>query len=158
MESTTNQETATQEILPWRELILDSSTRHGVSPALVSAVISRESNGRNIIGDGGHGRGLMQIDDRWHGEFLEANSEGLDPATNIDYGTKLLRNLTREFEGNLSAAIAAYNQGSGNVWRRLRAGEDVDRGTTGGDYSADVLRRMELFQQIFIRSEDANRL
>jgi hypothetical protein len=33
-------------------------------PEVLMAIASRETNMRNIIGDGGHGYGVMQIDDR----------------------------------------------------------------------------------------------
>jgi len=37
----------------------------GVGPALLLAMGSRETNLANITGDGGHGRGWLQIDDRF---------------------------------------------------------------------------------------------
>ena len=49
----------------------------GIGAALLLALGSRETNMRNIAGDGGHGRGWLQIDDRFHREFL-ATHRGCD--------------------------------------------------------------------------------
>lgn len=42
----------------------------------------------------------------------------------------------------LRAAISAYNTGAGNVIQAVAAGRDTDITTTGGDYAAGVLQRM----------------
>lgn len=42
-------------------------------------------------------------------------SDPFDPRENIMGGAKLLASNLREFGGNLSLALAAYNAGSGNV-------------------------------------------
>ena len=137
------------EVLPWKKLINNAAVRHEIDPALIAAIISRESRGKNIIGDYGHGRGLMQIDDRWHREFLDSNYDGLEPGANIDYGTKLLRANLDRFDGDVRAAIAAYNAGVGAVHRALGQGKDVDRVTTGGNYSSDILARTEIMKDLF---------
>lgn len=123
-----------------------ASQKYNIPPEIIAGVISRETNGRNIIGDGGHGHGLMQIDDRFHGSFLRSHQNGLDPASNIDYGTSLLRNNLDHFNGDYRKALAAYNAGIGGVERAVRNGRSPDSATTGGDYSADVLRRAEGFK------------
>src|ERR687885_333162 len=47
---------------------LDAEAAHGLPHGLLLAVASRETNCRNVIGDGGHGRGVFQIDDPPPGE------------------------------------------------------------------------------------------
>ena len=42
----------------------------GIGAALLLALGSRETNMRNIVGDSGHGRGWLQIDDRFHNMWL----------------------------------------------------------------------------------------
>ena len=44
------------------------------------------------------------------------------------------------------AAVAAYNCGVGNVHKSIAEGKDPDYRTARGDYSRDVLRRMELLR------------
>ena len=41
-----------------------AAERYQLPPEILLAIASRETNMRNIIGDGGHGYGIMQIDDR----------------------------------------------------------------------------------------------
>src|SRR5438309_11296947 len=38
----------------------------GLPPGMLYAVGSRETNLRNVVGDGGHGHGVFQLDDRSH--------------------------------------------------------------------------------------------
>src|SRR3954471_11864244 len=40
--------------------------------ALLCAIGSRETNLHNIVGDGGHGRGMFQQDDRYQQSFLSS--------------------------------------------------------------------------------------
>ena len=133
----------------YEKAIGEASRRSGISRELLTAVISRESGGRNVRGDGGHGRGLMQIDDRYppHAQWLKANRDGLDPHTNIGYGAALLAENLASFDGIEHAALAAYNAGPAAVRRALARGADPDSVTTGRDYSADVLRRARSFAE-----------
>lgn len=112
----------------------------------------------NGLGDSGHGHGIMQIDDRSHGEWIR-NHNWRDPATNIEYGADVWLEDLEFFDlhGDLVdhdtikeiwAATAAFNCGAGNVRRALRAGRDVDHYTTGKNYSADIRSIM-----VYLRSQ-----
>lgn len=133
-----------------------------LSPSIVAGIGSRESGwglflspkGPTGTGDGGHGRGLMQIDDRYHQTFINSG-RWRDPRENIMYGMKnvlgeyynyLDRTTNLQGVDLLRGAIAAYNAGPGNVERALREGRDIDYYTTGQDYSWDVLNRAGYFQ------------
>jgi peptidoglycan hydrolase-like protein with peptidoglycan-binding domain len=98
---------------------------------------SRETNLQNIRGDGGHGRGVWQRDDRsWNipGNYdNDVHLQAEDAATLL---TGNIRALGR------AGGIAAYNCGAGNVRKALSRGKGVDAYTAGGDYSADVLARL----------------
>jgi hypothetical protein len=133
--------------LPPLELALD-----------VAGIISRETGGQNILGDNGHGHGLMQIDDRFHGPWLVANQNGLVPASNIEQGTMIYLDGLHVIANHEQAAgratetgkvrraaMAAYNAGVHRVLEALDAGRDPDEHTTGGDYGKDVWRRREEF-------------
>ncbi len=146
----------------YKDFILSSAQQHGWRPEVIAGILSRESRFGLILdadfkGDAGHGHGLMQIDDRSFGDWLAAN-DWTDPATNIEFGVKVLTgkyNYLNTHGGfnNLTdaqceqASIAAYNCGEGNVLKVIRAGADIDRRTAGGDYSADVLARAEQFKE-----------
>src|SRR6185312_2217418 len=47
----------------WLPFFNEAATQFSFPVALLLAIASRESNVQNILGDGGHGRGIMQIDD-----------------------------------------------------------------------------------------------
>lgn len=87
---------------------------HGLDPALLAAVAAQETGGpgtnggRNITGDGGHGHGLFQIDDRYHA-FARTPS-AMDPAANAQYAAGMLSGLIRRY-GSVHRALSAYNAG-----------------------------------------------
>ena len=47
----------------WIKFFKTAAERYQLPPEILLAIASRETNMRNIIGDGGHGYGIMQIDD-----------------------------------------------------------------------------------------------
>lgn len=73
---------------------------------------SRETNLTNEVGDGGHGHGVFQLDDRSHdipaGFDSSVDTQALKaaamPAANI-----------ASFQGDLHCGVSAYNCGAGNV-------------------------------------------
>ena len=60
---------------------------------------------------------------RWRREPAPSDPALLDPKLNLSYGAQYLERLIERFPGNLPAALAAYNAGSGTVsaWARLQA-------------------------------------
>lgn len=117
-------------------------------------------------GDYGHGRGLPQVDDRWHKDFV-ATGDWTDAEKSMDYalGQVLVpalnrfRNADVDDELKLRAGVAAYNAPPIKVERALKKAlekgldPDPDEVTTGGDYSADVLRRVEAIRHLGILEE-----
>jgi len=153
--------------IQWKEIkskylsfIKDSASKYNIDPAIICAIISREScaclilnpPGPGGVGDQGHGRGICQIDDRSHAFFTSSN-DWKDPAKNIDYGMNLLRNNIDYFlkkdpnkELALRRAIAGYNCGNGNVNKTIESNSDVDSRTANQDYSKNVLERAVFFR------------
>jgi membrane-bound lytic murein transglycosylase MltF len=121
---------------------------------ILAAIMDRETGGNNIDGDGGHGRGLMQVDDRFHGAWLAAHDQGHDPQSNVAKGCEILCSGLMAAhplhpDDKLRVAIAAYNCGLPRALKAAAEG-DPDKYTTPGpthhpDYSADVLRRRNEF-------------
>lgn len=109
-------------------------------------------------GDHGHGRGLMQIDDRWHQEFI-ASGDWKDPRLNVRYAVLNVLKLNHNWlfskfpasdeEFRIRMMLSSYNCGAGNVRKAVRAGLDPDFYTTGKDYAFDVLRRAEEWRAMF---------
>jgi LysM repeat protein len=129
----------------WIPYVEAAAAQYDLPPALLFAVMSRESNGNNELGDGGHGHGLMQIDDRSWGSWLATHDDGMDPASNIMEGAAILRSNIDYFGGNVAYGLAGYNCGAGNVEKALAAGLGPDGYTTFGNYSSDVLSRVAMF-------------
>lgn len=114
------------------DVIRQQSREKGVDAALIAAVIYSESKFSDRTSSAG-ARGLMQITPEAANE-IERHSGGTtfslkdlsDPEINIRYGTYLLRELLDRYDGDVVAALAAYNAGPGNVDR-----------WGGGDLSVD---------------------
>jgi hypothetical protein len=96
--------------------IESAARRYGLNPNLLAAVAAQETGGpgsnagHNIVGDGGHGHGLFQIDDRWHP--FASSKAAMDPAQNADYAAGMLSGLLKRYGGNMHEALSAYNSGS----------------------------------------------
>lgn len=96
--------------------IVQAARHWGLDPRLLAAVAAQETggpgsdSGRNVVGDGGHGHGLFQIDDRYH-PFARTPA-AMDPAQNADYAAHLLHDSLERYGGDVHAALSAYNAGS----------------------------------------------
>jgi hypothetical protein len=135
--------------------IAGAAQRYGLDPTLLAAVAAQETGGpgsnggRNEVGDGGHGRGLFQIDDRWH-DFAKSGA-AMDPAQNADYAAGMLSGLLKRYGGNVKEALSAYNSGSPTPKGTSTTWAD---GQTL-DYADSVLRH---YQQLGSSDDGADRL
>jgi hypothetical protein len=185
----------------WTDELVAGAEVTGEDPLLLAAIMDRESLGgdalipkgpagtgdwrfytdvltgkRHRIGALGHGRGLMQVDDRHHAEWIaRLDGRGVPlwqkPFDNIAYGARLLaanrRFLVRALAGYppsvvAAAAVASYNCGLRGALRHLRklgpkAPElnllvAADASTTGCNYSRDVLSRRAAFHANALRA------
>ena len=125
-------------------------------PAGWLAIASRETNCRDIVGDGGFGRGVFQIDSRSHADFLAANPgpNGIPPlpaAANYAAGIAAsglaaAKKLALAGDAAIKFAAAAYNAGEGGATTGLKERGDPDARTTNRNYGDDVLTRLHLIQ------------
>lgn len=96
--------------------IANAARRFKIDPNLLAAVAAQETGGpgsnagRNVVGDGGHGRGIFQIDDRWHS--FASTPAAMDPAQNADYAAGMISGLLKRYGGDVHEALSAYNAGS----------------------------------------------
>jgi hypothetical protein len=108
---------AAVEDYPYQALVRAAALRHGLSEALLHAVIKVESNFNPRAVSAKGARGLMQL--------MPATARRLgvrdvfDPAANIDGGARYLKELLVQFRNDVTLAVAAYNAGPGAV-RRAR--------------------------------------
>jgi soluble lytic murein transglycosylase len=124
-------------------------------PALLAAVIYAESRFVDQTSSAG-ARGLMQITPDT-ADTIEALSGGetftyedlADPDLNIRYGSFYLRYLLHRYEGNVVAALAAYNAGEGHSdeWGGASLEvEDIQFPETV-DYVNEVLDKQEAYRK-----------
>jgi hypothetical protein len=141
------------KLMPWWPKIRALGLQYGFPPTRFAAIASRESRVEVVLGDHGHGCGLVQIDDRSESEWCEswkgryAIARAMPPSPERDAAFRFLgelslkkgaeilvrkRDYLRSHFPDLSpadllrAATAAYNTGEGNVAASLRTGRDVD--------------------------------
>jgi hypothetical protein len=160
-----------EKLAPFLADILTASREAGEDPATLAALVMRESGATwapgyapkgdpKGYGDKGHGHGLVQIDDRWHGEWLR-KSDWWVPLV-------ILRKACAELRSNRSllklyhsappsnhpdfnrVVLAGYNCGLGRARKGWLTFGDPDHFTAGsrhsagkGDYSAWVLAKAE---------------
>lgn len=83
----------------------------GVEYELALAVIRRETEYRNIAGDGGNSIGYMQVQPRWHRDRMTrlGVTDLSDPLSNFRVGCDYLAELMDKY--SLEEALTAYNSG-----------------------------------------------
>lgn len=143
--------------LPLRhdDIIRQQAAEKGVPADLIAAVIYEESKFEDQTSTAG-ARGLMQITPDT-ADTIENLSGGetfvyddlADPELNIRYGTFYLAYLLDKYDGDVVAALAAYNAGEGNADEWGGAGmkiDDIEFPETY-DYVQDVLDRRDEYRQ-----------
>lgn len=80
---------------------------------LMLALIERESQFQNVVGDGGDSVGYCQIQERWWGWLMEeiGADDLTDPVDNLQTGCAIMGHLLDRY-GNERDALSAYNTGS----------------------------------------------
>ena len=120
--------------LRYDDIIRQQARAKNLDPALIAAVIYAESGFRSGQTSSAGAEGLMQITPetardiaRRSGGTAFTLEDLATPQINISYGSYLLRELLDRYNGDVDAALAAYNAGPGNAdkWggSQLRADE-----------------------------------
>ena len=92
-----------------QRVVHEVAERHSIDPALVSAVISTESNWNPFAISRKGAVGLMQLIPGTAERFGVGNP--FDPVQNIEGGTMYLKSLLHRYNGDLAKSLAAYNAG-----------------------------------------------
>ena len=103
--------------LQHEDIIRQQAREKGVDAALIAAVIDTESKFSDAESSAG-ARGLMQITPEAAKDIAKHSgatsfelSDLSDPEINIKYGTFLLSERIKQYDGNVVAALASYNAG-----------------------------------------------
>ena len=97
------------------QMVQETAQKHDIDPALVSAVISTESNWNTSALSRKGAQGLMQLVPETAQKLGVFNA--WDPQQNIDGGVRYLHMLLDRYNGDLRKALAAYNAGPSAVDR-----------------------------------------
>lgn len=144
-----------------------AASKYGVDPALVKAVIWRESRFNPSVRGRAQELGLMQIREEAAQEWADAehisdfqHADCLDPRTNTLAGTWYLRKLLKRYtqtDNPVPYALADYNAGRGNVLK-WNAGEAATNsaffiehiGFPGTkEYVKSVMHRYDRYRPLF---------
>jgi soluble lytic murein transglycosylase len=116
-------------------LVIPATQEKGFHPLFVWSMMRQESLFEGFISSSAGARGLMQIIPSTGQEIYDRSGYPTDyqqddlyrPVVSINMGLDYLNTQRERFEGDLLAALAAYNGGPGNssAWKEL-AGEDPD--------------------------------
>lgn len=113
-----------------QDLVRSACEESGIDMELALAVIWKETDFRNISGDGGNSYGYMQIQPRWHSDRMDrlGVTDLMDPESNFRVGCDFLAELQEKYA--LAYALTCYNSGKATV----------------SEYSEDVMSRMEVLR------------
>ena len=114
-----------------QDLLMQACEESGVDVVLALAVISQETDFRNISGDGGASAGYMQIQKRWHSERMDrlGVTDLFDPLSNFRVGCDFLAELLGKY--TVEDTLTAYNSG--------KPGHS--------EYAKSVMNRMEAIRE-----------
>jgi soluble lytic murein transglycosylase-like protein len=94
-------------------LAAKASDQHQIDQDFIEAVIRVESAGNPRARSPKGAQGLMQLMPQTASRLGVSNA--YDPAANVDAGTRHLRALLEQYNGDAVKALAAYNAGEGRV-------------------------------------------
>lgn len=123
-----------------QDIIIDTASRRGVDPALVLAVIEKESGyNPDASGDNGKSQGLMQIWRNAHKKRMKKlGAVNLyDPRDNVLVGIDILAEKLEKYE-DAEKALIAYNAGDAGAKKHY-----FSKGIYSNGYSQAVLKIAE---------------
>lgn len=134
-------------------LITDEAKKQGIDPLLVTAVILAEStfkiDARSKVG----AIGLMQLMPRTAEYISQLKELGIEseevkvPEQNIKLGVTYLKEMAKQFSGNLHLTLVAYNWGPGALTKALKTGRKFPRESI--NYSEKIRKHYNKWKILF---------
>lgn len=142
--------------LKFEENVNASAERYGIDRYLVFSVMKAESKFRQNARSHKDAQGLMQITPEtamWAMDKMGIDGDIFQPEINIEVGSWYLAKLISDHDGDLTAALAAYNAGSTNVngWKKetgMLNLEDIQFEETR-DYVYKTLEYYENYKKLY---------
>jgi soluble lytic murein transglycosylase len=147
----------------WSDLVSDSG-RNGLDPYLVASLVRQESEFNPGAVSPAHAYGLMQLlasvgKENAKKEGLKGfqTAQLLNPATNLQLGTRNLKSVLDRFGEQPEYALAAYNAGDVPVRQWMANGEYKDIAefvesipyTETRDYVQAIMRNREMYRMLY---------
>ena len=140
--------------LDYEHIVRGHARNYDLDPALLAAVIYRESKFDADARSSSGAIGLMQLlPDTARGIAIHTGGSRFrvadlyDPEINIRYGSFYLRRLLRKY-GDTRLALAAYNAGQANVDTWLAAGKEIEFAETR-HYVENVLEARDVYARAY---------
>lgn len=141
--------------LEYRQLVVRSARDYDVDPALIAAVIYRESRFQPDAVSSAGAIGLMQLLPET-GEWIAATTGGqrfrvgdlYDPKVNVRFGSWYLGQLLDKYEGDVRFALAAYHAGQSNADRWLAEGREIGFPDTRA-YVDDIVELRAIYRDTY---------
>jgi soluble lytic murein transglycosylase-like protein len=96
-----------------KRIVSNAGDRHQIDADLIASVIQAESNFNPRAVSPKGAQGLMQLMPGTASQLGVTNA--FEPETNVDAGTRYLRELLLRYNGDIAKALAAYNAGAHRV-------------------------------------------
>jgi len=140
--------------LSYQEIVRGHARNYDLDPALLAAVIYRESKFDSQARSSSGAIGLMQLlPDTAKGIAVHTGGKDFevedlwDPEINVRYGAFYLRRLLNKY-GNVRLALAAYNAGQANVDQWRAANRGIAFAETR-QYVAEVLHARDVYAETY---------
>ena len=150
--------------LYYGDLVQANAEEYGFDPLLITSVMRQESLFEGFVTSTAGARGLMQVIPstgeeisrylNWPVDYTE--DDLYRPAVNIPFGASYLNRQRAYFNGDIYAALAAYNGGAGNTskWLALADGDmdlfvEVIRFSETRNYIRRIYELHEIYSDIY---------
>jgi soluble lytic murein transglycosylase len=151
----------------FKDLIFPIAQEYGFHPLFLFSVVRQESLFESFVQSSAAANGLMQIIPStgmsiakklgWPPDYTD--NDLMRPVVNLKLGTDYLADQRDAFDGDMFAALAAYNGGPGNAieWKKLAPDDpdlflEVIRYSETRDYIRSIYETFSIYRKLYDRS------